>query len=221
MNVSYKWARLNAWNAWCCTVLLFTGTKWLEIHHFFFTESLPCTLKCYATFRPTFKFSELHWISFAFHFHKQDFLSHNKVKTQANFEFFDQIGRILTMIFPKLSATEVGHLQCVTCIDKCFNKHMRVSTYGHDIALQMNKYLAVYLDQLFPHEIITQDLFDGVCKKTVLKQRKKSTKFSWVASQKFDLVLGLVNWPSQICPNYIYIYIFQCQLSLNYCTGTK
>lgn len=116
-----------------CMVLycsMFTGTKWLEIHHFFFTEFLPCTLKCYATFRPTFKFSELHWISFAFHFHKQDFLSHNKVKTQANFEFFDQIGRILTMIFPKLSATEVGHLQCVTCIDKCFNKHMRVNLWS-------------------------------------------------------------------------------------------
>lgn len=65
-----------------------------------------------------------------FIFSEQDFLSHNKVKTQANFEFFDQIGRVLTMIFSKLSATEVGHLQCVTCIDKCFNKHMSLKLWS-------------------------------------------------------------------------------------------
>lgn len=127
----------------------------------------PCLVLCSATV-PLDQLSNLASYT-GFHLlfisSEQNFLSHNKVKTQANFELFDQIGRILTMIFSKLSATEVGHLQCMTCINKCFNKHMRVSTYGHDIALQMNKYLAVYLDQLFPNKIITQDLFGGVCKK--------------------------------------------------------
>lgn len=94
---------------------------------------------------------------------EKNLLSHNQIK-QVNFELLDHIGGILTMILCKLSSTEAGHLQCATGIDEHFNKHMRISTYGHDIALQDKQLSICSSDQLLPNEIVTLDLFGGVCK---------------------------------------------------------